>query len=193
VLGGPSLLGSSAVVVGPDDLVEETLAAEDLIEQQLAVMRLSIVDVEVEGAARCEQSVSFAQPWLKEREVVVELVEIRRLGEQARLVAATRKPRAIAVFVGYGLEGLACLRPAGVERWVDVDQLEGLAPKARQNLKVLSQDDLAVAVYAGNLSDGSADAPATARRMSFHAFGSMTRPPKSQAVRLEIDQLFGAF
>ena len=36
VLGRPAALRARAVVVGPDDLVEEALAAEDLVEQHLA-------------------------------------------------------------------------------------------------------------------------------------------------------------
>ena len=50
VLRRPSALRARAVVVGPDDLVQEALAAEDPVEQELAVVSLAVVDVEVEGA-----------------------------------------------------------------------------------------------------------------------------------------------
>ena len=45
VLGGPAAARLGAVVVGPDKLVEERLAPEDLVKQQLAVVRLAVVDV----------------------------------------------------------------------------------------------------------------------------------------------------
>src|SRR3712207_7594850 len=48
VLRGPPPCRPGAVVVGPDDLVEEVLAAEDAVEQDLAVVRLAVVDVEVQ-------------------------------------------------------------------------------------------------------------------------------------------------
>ena len=50
VLRRPAPLRARAVVVGPDDLVQEALAAEDLVEQHLAVVHLAVVDVEVERA-----------------------------------------------------------------------------------------------------------------------------------------------
>src|SRR4029077_13210918 len=108
-------------------------------------------------------SVSFAQPRLEEREIVVELVEIRRLGEQARLVATTREPRAITALIRHGLESLTCLCLACVERRVDVDQLESLVREARQHLQIVPEDDLIVALHASNLRNDSADAPATIR------------------------------
>ena len=72
MLGGPPARGAPAVVVGPDDLVEEAVAPEDAVEQHLAVVHLAVVDVEVEGAVGGEDAVGLAQPRLEEGEVVVE-------------------------------------------------------------------------------------------------------------------------
>ncbi len=52
VLRRPARFGARAVVVRPDDLVQEAVAAEDLVEQDLAVVRLAVVEVEVERARR---------------------------------------------------------------------------------------------------------------------------------------------
>ena len=72
MLGGPAASAAGAVVVCPDDLVEEALATEDLIEQELAVVRLAVVDVEVQRALACEQAMRVLQARREEREVVVE-------------------------------------------------------------------------------------------------------------------------
>src|ERR1043165_982275 len=48
VLRRPALLRARAVVVGPDDLVHERRATEDLVEEHLAVVHLAVVDVEEE-------------------------------------------------------------------------------------------------------------------------------------------------
>ena len=72
VLGGPAAFGAAAVVVGPDDLVEEAGAPEDAVQQHLAVVRLAVVDVEVEGAVGGEDAVSLDEARGEEGEVVVE-------------------------------------------------------------------------------------------------------------------------
>ena len=83
MLGRPARLRAGAVVVGPDDLVEEALAPEDLVEQQLAVVRLAVVDVEVERALAREQPVRFDEPRREEGEVVVEVVAVGGLARAA--------------------------------------------------------------------------------------------------------------
>ncbi len=66
---------------------------------------------------------------------------------------------AVAALVGHRLEGSVGSDPAGVERRIDVDQLEALVLEAGQHLQVVCQDDLAGAKNVGNLRDESADAP----------------------------------
>ena len=74
MLGGPPALGAAAEVVGPDDLVEEALAPEDGVEQDLAVVGLAVVDVEEEGAVGGEDAAQFEQAGFEEGEEVVEEV-----------------------------------------------------------------------------------------------------------------------
>ena len=71
MLRGPAAPRPGAVVVGPDDLVQEALTAEDLVEQNLAVVSLTVVDVEVERPVVAEQPVGLVQPRPDEAEVVV--------------------------------------------------------------------------------------------------------------------------
>jgi len=60
VLRGPAALRLGAVVVRPDDLVQEALAAEELVEQELGVMGLAVVEMEIERAARSEKPAQLA-------------------------------------------------------------------------------------------------------------------------------------
>jgi hypothetical protein len=55
VLGRPAPLGAPAEVVGPDDLVEEAAAAEDLVQRDLDVVVLAPVQVDVESAMLGQQ------------------------------------------------------------------------------------------------------------------------------------------
>ena len=96
VLGRPPPAGARAVVIRPDDLVEKALAAEDLVQQQPAVVGLAVVDVEVQRSLAREQPVGLQQARVQEREIVVERVPIGGLGEQTRGVAAALKSGAIA-------------------------------------------------------------------------------------------------
>ena len=111
VLGRPAAPRAPAVVVGPDDLVQEAAAAEDLVEQQLAVVRLAVVDVEVERALLAEQAVGVLQPRGEEREVVVEAVAVARAREQLGPVAPPAEADAL------GAPGrrrrAACAAPGG--------------------------------------------------------------------------------
>ncbi len=143
MLGRPAPARACAVVIRPDDLVEEALATEDLVEQQLAVVGLAIVDVEVQGALAAQQPASVLQTRSEERQVVVEGVVVGGLTEQARAVAAALKARPVAVRVGRRAQRLAGLRLARVERRVDVDQLEGLVGEPREQIEVVAEQDLA--------------------------------------------------
>jgi hypothetical protein len=82
VLGRPATARLGPVVVGPDDLVEERVAAEQLVEQQLAVMGLAVVDVEVERPVGSEQLAAALQARGEEAEVVTERVVVGEPREQ---------------------------------------------------------------------------------------------------------------
>ena len=138
----PAALGARAVVVCPDQLVEEALAAEYLVEQQLAVVRLAIVDVEVQRSLFAQQPVGMLQARREEAEIVVEGVAVGGLGEQARAVAPSLKADPLPLRVADHGERLSHLRVTGVERRVDVDQLKGAVGERRQQRQVLAQQDL---------------------------------------------------
>ena len=87
MLGRPAAAGLGAVVVGPDELVEERLAPEDLVEQQLAVVRLAVVDVEVERPVGGEQLTAAGQARREEAKVVTERVGVGQAREQLGAVA----------------------------------------------------------------------------------------------------------
>ena len=87
MLGRPPPARLGAVVVGPDQLVEERVAAEDLVEQQLAVVRLAVVDVEVQRAVRGQQLSRARAAAAPESQVVVELVVVAERLQQRRPVA----------------------------------------------------------------------------------------------------------
>src|SRR6185312_774208 len=99
VLGRPATAGARAVVVGPDQLIEELLAAEDLVEQQLAVVRLAVVDVEVQRAVLAQEPARLFQTRCEKAEVVVERVAIGGLCEQPRPVAPALKADALSALV----------------------------------------------------------------------------------------------
>jgi hypothetical protein len=142
VLGRPAPSRARAVVVRPDDLVEKAVAAEDLVEQQLAVVGLAIVDVEVQRALATEQPAGVFQARSEEREIVVKRVAVGGLGEQARAVAAPLKARPVTVRIGRCAQRLTGLRLARVERRVDVDQLERCVGEASQQIEVVAEQDL---------------------------------------------------
>ena len=87
MLGRPTAFGLAAVVVRPDDLVDEALSPEDLIQQNLAVMHLAVVDVEVQAAGGFEQPVSFLQPRGQESQEIVEDIQVTLRAQLDSLVA----------------------------------------------------------------------------------------------------------
>ena len=142
MLGRPAAPGARAVVVGPDDLVEEALAAEDLVEQQLAVVRLAVVDVEVQRALAREQPVGLLQARRRGTRGSPRSCRGSWTATAARAVAPTPKPVRSPSLSRTARKRPARLHLAGVERRVDVHQLEGLVGERRQQLEVLAEQDL---------------------------------------------------
>src|SRR5262249_51919384 len=116
----------------------KAFAAEELVEQQLAVVRLAVIDVEVQRPARGEHAPHLAQPRLQEAEVVVEAVAVRRLLEQAAAVAPPAEAGSVAVRVDRGLNGPAPLRAAGVERRIEIGEPENAVGEALQRLQAVA-------------------------------------------------------
>ena len=59
VLSGPALCRFCAVVVGPNDLVDKTIAPKNHVAHDLGVVNFTPIEVQVEGAILCEQTVSL--------------------------------------------------------------------------------------------------------------------------------------
>jgi hypothetical protein len=141
VLGRPPPARLGPVVVGPHDLVQEAVPAEDLVAEQLHVVRLAVVQVQVERAPRVEQPAGLMQPRLQEPEVVVEAVAVGRALEELAAVAAPAEPGAVAVGVGDRRERAAGLEAAGVERRVEVGQRHRLVRLGAQEREVVTEQD----------------------------------------------------
>ena len=144
VLGGPAAARLGAVVIGPDDLVEERVAPEHLVEQELAVVGLAIVDVEVQRAVRGQQLPRPRQARLQEAQVVAERVVVAEALQQAGAVAAAAEAHPGGAGVGRGRHRAPRLRPAGVERRVDVDEIERARGQALEHRQVVTGDDQVV-------------------------------------------------
>ncbi len=184
VLGGPAPARAAAEVVGPDDLVQEAVAPEDLVEQQLAVVRLAVVDVEVEGALLPEQAVGLLEARREEVEVVLEAVAVARALEQLGAVAAPAEADARGGRVSDGAQRAPLLAPAGVERGVDVDQLEAAVREGGQQIQVLPQEDLVpVGTAGGRLHRPRLGAPPDGRARGLALWGG----EQTRLVRLRGD------
>jgi len=79
VLRRPAAARLRAVVIRPDQFVEERVTTEAFVEQQLAVMGFAVVDVEVQRSVRRQQLTGQAQPRLQEAQVVAAPTLIKRL------------------------------------------------------------------------------------------------------------------
>ncbi len=65
MLRRPAPRGAGAVVVRPDDLVEEVFATEERVQRHLRVVGLAVVEVQVEGALRIQQPPGLLEPRLE--------------------------------------------------------------------------------------------------------------------------------
>src|SRR5690606_12768690 len=114
----------AAVVVGPDELVEEALATEERVEGDLGVVGLSVIEMEVEGAPRVEQAPRLGEARLEERPVVLEAVVVAVEGAHDGAVALAAEALAVALRIADGVDGAVPLGTAGVERGVEIDEAE---------------------------------------------------------------------
>jgi len=81
VLGRPFPFGASAVIVGPDDFVQEAGPAKDAVQQDLAIMHFAVVDVKIQRPVRFEHPPGFDQARLDETQEIVEQVGVRLLAD----------------------------------------------------------------------------------------------------------------
>ncbi len=80
MFGGPAFGGAGSVVVGPDDLVLEADATEDIVEHDFTVVDFAVVDVEEKRAGGGEDAMGFDHAWAEEAEKVVEGVSVAGCG-----------------------------------------------------------------------------------------------------------------
>ncbi len=141
VLGGPAVARAPAVVVGPDDLVEKRVLAEELVEERADPVCLTEVEVDVERAMRGEHPARLPQARDEEAEVVrVRMV----IGEATELLGAIRAPaeaHAGALGIRRRAQRPAHAGPAGVERRVEVDEVERACRQIRRHREVVAVDD----------------------------------------------------
>ena len=143
VLGRPAGLGAAAVVVGPDDLVDEGVAAENLVQHHLAIVDFPVIDVEEKAAVVIQHAVCLLHAGAEEPDVVVEDVGVFAGPDDLGAVAAPLEPSAVAVGIRRHLDAGAGLRLAGVEWGIDVDQLECAVRQRPQDIQIIAEYNLA--------------------------------------------------
>ena len=139
--GGPTPLRPAAIVVGPDDLVDEARPAEDAVEQHLAVVRLAVVDVEEERARGGEHPVGLDQSRLEEGQVVVEAIPIAGLAERGGPIALALEAGPVSRRVLLRAEGHPRLGAPGVEGRVDIDEVDAAGTERTQYRQIVLEDD----------------------------------------------------
>ena len=80
----------------------------------------------------------------EEADVVLERVGVGQRADLLRAVAPPREAGAIAVLVGHHAQRPAALLAPGVERRVDVDDVEGAVGQAREDVEVVAVDEQVV-------------------------------------------------
>ena len=95
MLRRPLALAPRAVVVGPDDLVQEAVAAEQPVEEDLGVVDLAGVEVQVEGPVGSERAPRRFDPRSEEAEIVFVTIRVRETPELLGSVPLTLEPDAI--------------------------------------------------------------------------------------------------
>ncbi len=99
MFGRPAAFRASSKVVGPDDLVQETFAAEDLIEQHLHVVHFAVIKMDVERAVQRKHSMGFQQTRFQKAGIIVERIVERLRTLPLGAVALAKKAGAIAVLI----------------------------------------------------------------------------------------------
>jgi hypothetical protein len=104
-------------------------------------MYFAVVNVEVQTAGGFEQPVVFSQARLEEGQVIVKDIGIAFGADLDGLVAPATKAGAVAIFAAFGADLRARLGFAGVERWIDVDQVDRCGRQGLQNGEVVTEVD----------------------------------------------------
>ena len=124
VLGRPAARGLRAVVVCPNQLVNEVLTPKNHVAHDLHVVHFAPIQVQVQSAVLREQTVRLLNARGQERPVVLEGIVVTRQGLQGARVALALKPGAVALLGGLRAQRAARLLLARVEWRVNVDDRE---------------------------------------------------------------------
>ena len=143
VLGGPAIARLAAIVVGPDDLIAEAGAAEYLVEQNFGVVGFAWVEMQEERAGGFEQPMGFNESRTEEGEVVVEVVGVGGRGQRLDLITSTAEAIACAANATARSDARALLGDSGVERWIDVDEIDRGRGKLLEDGKVIAEVNVA--------------------------------------------------
>ena len=138
----PAVFRSPAIVIGPDNLIQEVLTAKDFVEKNLAVVNLSIVDVKVKGTSWAKESVRFTQAGLKESQVIVEAVEKRGCFAFGCLISLTLETSTVSIGVLGSVEPSPSLQLPRVEWWVYVDEVNRFGLPCLQYWEVVAKIDI---------------------------------------------------
>ena len=145
MLRRPAPPRATAVVIRPDDLVDEALSAKDLVQKNLAVVGFPVVDVEVQSAVGAQQTAGVLEPWPDVPQVVVEHVAVGSSAKSHGAVPPAAETDPVTVVAAHGRQLLPPLDLAAVERGIDVDEPEALVGELRKHIRVVGVHHPAVA------------------------------------------------
>ena len=116
-------------------------AAEDLVEQDLAVVGFAVVDVEEEGAAWGEDPVGLFEAGSEEARVVLVMVVVTTLADDLCPVALALEAGPVTLWIALDTNAGPALCLPRVEGRVDIDELDGLGIHRPEDGQVVREDD----------------------------------------------------
>ena len=137
VLGRPAARGLRAVVVCPNQLVNEVLTPKNHVAHDFHVVHFAPIQVQIQGAVLREQTVRLLNARGQERPVVLEGVIVTRQGLQGAGVVLALEPGAVALLGGLRAQRAARLLLACVEGRVNVDDRERAVRQLAQVVQVI--------------------------------------------------------
>ena len=105
-------------------------------------MDLTVIDMEVERATGCENAVSLLQARSDESMKVLEVIQKGFAANSHAPVPLSLETGAVSLLAAGGTHLHPALGAAGVEGWVNVNQLHGSGPQITECGQVVCEDDL---------------------------------------------------
>lgn len=107
-------------------------------------MHLAVIDVKIQAAVCFQHALRLDQTRLEEAQVIIELVVVGAPAQRDGAVAAPLEAHPVAILlVAHGLDLRARLHPSGIERRIDVDQINGFGGQRLQYGQIVSEEDAA--------------------------------------------------